>query len=307
MNRLRLNFSHLNEHKFRHNFDDTVDPMCTCGLEPETTLHYLLRCNLYSTQRQELLNNVCFLIPTLKNYSNEKLLNILLFTREEYSPNNSRIIRINNATFSGYFFIWILTYSEIFKSEIFKFFENVFNDMENLGKASFRNTTYILPITFHDAILNPSIVYFLSNIVSVHGVVYFLLSQLLNMVEVEICTRNTFCEMKTIDGVINWVTWLVYNWQTTLKVSNLNHFLSLRNFFGIILTTRYIPCAHVILNRRQHFITCDLEPETTLHYLLRCNLYFIQGLEFLNDVCFLNPSLNYSNYCNEKASKYSFI
>ena len=27
LTRLRLNFSHLNEHKFRHGFKDTVDPM----------------------------------------------------------------------------------------------------------------------------------------------------------------------------------------------------------------------------------------------------------------------------------------
>ena len=50
LSRLRFNFSHLNEHKFRHNFNDKVDPMCACGREPETTLHYLLRCNLYPTQ-----------------------------------------------------------------------------------------------------------------------------------------------------------------------------------------------------------------------------------------------------------------
>ena len=43
---LRLNFSHLNEDKFRHNFQDTINPMCICGSEPETTAHFLLRsCN----------------------------------------------------------------------------------------------------------------------------------------------------------------------------------------------------------------------------------------------------------------------
>ena len=61
LSRLRLNFSHLNKHTFRHNFNDTVDHMCTSSLEPETTLHYLLRCNLSSTQKLKLLNNVCFL------------------------------------------------------------------------------------------------------------------------------------------------------------------------------------------------------------------------------------------------------
>ena len=41
MNCLRLNFSHLNEHKFRNKFRATIEPMYSCGLEPETTLHQL--------------------------------------------------------------------------------------------------------------------------------------------------------------------------------------------------------------------------------------------------------------------------
>ena len=40
--------------------------MWTCGIEPETTLHYLLRCNVYSIQRLELLNYVCILNLSLK-------------------------------------------------------------------------------------------------------------------------------------------------------------------------------------------------------------------------------------------------
>ena len=36
---LRLDFSHLNEHKFQHNFHDITNPMCSCSKEPETTLH----------------------------------------------------------------------------------------------------------------------------------------------------------------------------------------------------------------------------------------------------------------------------
>ena len=33
---LRLQFSHLNEHEFRHGFEDTINPMCACGSEVET-------------------------------------------------------------------------------------------------------------------------------------------------------------------------------------------------------------------------------------------------------------------------------
>ena len=70
MNGLILNFSHLNEHKFRHNFRATIDHMCSYGLEQETTLPYLLHCNLYSD-----LNDVCVLNPTMKCH--EKLFGIM--------------------------------------------------------------------------------------------------------------------------------------------------------------------------------------------------------------------------------------
>lgn len=43
-----------------------ADPMCTCGLEVETTVRYLLSFNLYSIQRLEIFNNVCNLNPFLK-------------------------------------------------------------------------------------------------------------------------------------------------------------------------------------------------------------------------------------------------
>ena len=35
--RLRLGLSHLREHKFRHNFQDTLNQICSCGDDIETT------------------------------------------------------------------------------------------------------------------------------------------------------------------------------------------------------------------------------------------------------------------------------
>ena len=61
--RLRLNFSDLNEHKLRHGFRDTVDPMCTCRLETKATLQFLLRCRLYSTIRTEILDDILLFNP----------------------------------------------------------------------------------------------------------------------------------------------------------------------------------------------------------------------------------------------------
>ena len=58
LSRVRLNFSHLNEHKFRHNFKECVSPMCGCGLGIESTPHFFLRCHFYHVERSELLNSL---------------------------------------------------------------------------------------------------------------------------------------------------------------------------------------------------------------------------------------------------------
>ena len=36
--RLRLGLSHLREHKFKHSFQDTLNPLCSCGVDIATTL-----------------------------------------------------------------------------------------------------------------------------------------------------------------------------------------------------------------------------------------------------------------------------
>ena len=54
---LRLNFSHLREHKFRHGFANTINPMFACGAEVEITEQFLLHCHFYSTQRFVLFDN----------------------------------------------------------------------------------------------------------------------------------------------------------------------------------------------------------------------------------------------------------
>ena len=89
-----MNFIHLNEHKFRHNFNDTINPICSCGKEPETTLHYFLRCEFYSIYRLELLNDICDLNHSLKNISEVNLLEVLLYGAEEFSFKiNSEILK----------------------------------------------------------------------------------------------------------------------------------------------------------------------------------------------------------------------
>ena len=58
LTRLRLGFSRLSEHKFRHNFADSSNPLCCCSLETESTLHFFVRCQNYTTFRRALTTDL---------------------------------------------------------------------------------------------------------------------------------------------------------------------------------------------------------------------------------------------------------
>ena len=72
--------SHLREQKFRHNFQDTLNPLCSCNLlESESVDHFLLLCPIYASQRKILLDSVFELDAGIENLSNSKLAELLLY------------------------------------------------------------------------------------------------------------------------------------------------------------------------------------------------------------------------------------
>ena len=76
LTRLRLGFSHLRYHKFKHSFLDAVDPLCSCNTAFENTVHYFLHCP-NSTKYISQWNHYCWQIPYWsrwnQNYSNVPL------------------------------------------------------------------------------------------------------------------------------------------------------------------------------------------------------------------------------------------
>ena len=68
--RLWLGLSHLNEHRFNHNFNDCIHPLFTCSLDTESTVHYFLHCNYCKSPRISLLNNLNSVDRTLLNLFN---------------------------------------------------------------------------------------------------------------------------------------------------------------------------------------------------------------------------------------------
>ena len=56
LTRLRIGFSHLKENKFKHNFQGSIDSMCSCSSGIETATHFFLYCANFNTQRQTLFD-----------------------------------------------------------------------------------------------------------------------------------------------------------------------------------------------------------------------------------------------------------
>ena len=58
LTRLRPGLSHLREHKFKHSFQDSLNPLCKCSAEVESTSHFLLHCPIYNNDWSSLLSTI---------------------------------------------------------------------------------------------------------------------------------------------------------------------------------------------------------------------------------------------------------
>ena len=54
--RTRLGFRHLSEHKLKDGFKDTLNLLCSCSIEAETTTQYFPRCHFCNANRATLMN-----------------------------------------------------------------------------------------------------------------------------------------------------------------------------------------------------------------------------------------------------------
>ena len=91
--RLRLGLSHLCEHKFKHSFQDSLSPFCSCGLDTESTAHFLLHCPMYTTERHTLLSTIKNIDNNLLHLCEPVLIRTLLFGSNSFDTNaNTNIL-----------------------------------------------------------------------------------------------------------------------------------------------------------------------------------------------------------------------
>ena len=94
----RIGFSHLKEHKFKHNFQDSLQPLCSYGNDIESTVHFFLQCPNFTTQRQALLNKLKRINASIMAENENSVVRTLLFGRPGFNYSTNK--EIINATIS---------------------------------------------------------------------------------------------------------------------------------------------------------------------------------------------------------------
>ena len=92
MTRLGLGFSHLNEHRFRHNLQDCTNSLYSCSLEIEDTSHYLLHCHHFSQYRIDLMNSVKSILANFESLSDNVKKDTLLYGDSQLDGNKNKFI-----------------------------------------------------------------------------------------------------------------------------------------------------------------------------------------------------------------------
>ena len=92
LTRLRLGLSHLNAHKFKHNFNDCINPLCTCSLETEDNTHFFLHCQHYTSFRIDLVSKVTSVYPSFVTLNDINKVNLLLYGDSSLDNKNNTFL-----------------------------------------------------------------------------------------------------------------------------------------------------------------------------------------------------------------------
>ena len=92
LSKLRLGLGNLRYHKLRHNFQDYINPLCACGLEIETTTHFLLHCPLFQSARQSLLINIKKIDENILKKLDELITKTLLYGNDKFNLSCNRSV-----------------------------------------------------------------------------------------------------------------------------------------------------------------------------------------------------------------------
>ena len=93
LQRLCLSLSHLHEHKFRHCFQDNLHPLCKCGKDIKSTMHFFLQGTNFLIPRRNIDDSI--LSPS------KTQLTQTLYGNQNYHSNINRLTIISTIEYLG--------------------------------------------------------------------------------------------------------------------------------------------------------------------------------------------------------------
>ena len=96
LTRLTLGISHLWEYKFKYGFLDSLNSICCCGQDIETSTNFLLHCSNYSNERLTFLNIIRNIDRNILNKNDLKVTETILYGDSSLDDTNNTLIM--NAT-----------------------------------------------------------------------------------------------------------------------------------------------------------------------------------------------------------------
>ena len=91
--RLRVGLSHSREHKFKHKFPVTINPLSNCGQDIESSTQFFVHYPYFINERCTLLSTLRSLDSKILDYSDYNLTQTSLFGKTfQTSSNNFKII-----------------------------------------------------------------------------------------------------------------------------------------------------------------------------------------------------------------------
>ena len=99
LTRIRLGLSHLADHKFRHDFQDCLNSICSCGQEIETTGHFLLHCLNYRCSRKTFSEKINLTDSNISQQSDFSITKDLLFGSEKLEDDKNNALLTSMSEF----------------------------------------------------------------------------------------------------------------------------------------------------------------------------------------------------------------
>ena len=99
LTKIRVDFSYLSDHRYNHNFF-CHSPICFCGIEDETPVHYFLCCPRFASQRTILLSKISEIVASdISVLPKDHIVQLILYGSNVFNSIANKLILEQSITF----------------------------------------------------------------------------------------------------------------------------------------------------------------------------------------------------------------